>query len=198
MGAVRFRAVHSDGVVVSVLFPSTPVALSCQSGYAPTGQSGVVTRVEGRRLREINGQPAAQAYHSWTGGKVPMAADTSVSILAAATLWPMGRVTRHLPGCRSTCWRIRLSRIPMDRWTCSPICRWVTASGRCTARPAVWSHAPGASPNSRWPTFAKPRGCAGGLLQRLHAGRARPDGGGAFRDQRRTGGDRMAWNLHIW
>jgi hypothetical protein len=89
---------HRDGVVVSVLFPSKAVASAYQSGYAPTGESGIVTRVEGRRLLQIDDQPAAEVYHRWTGGAVPMAGGGPVSILADATLWPLGRVTRHVAG----------------------------------------------------------------------------------------------------
>lgn len=91
-------ATHQDGVVVSVLFPSTPFASIYQSGYAPTGASGVVTRAEGRRLYEIDHQPAAKVYHRWTGGAVPTAGDKDLSILADATLWPLGRVARHVAG----------------------------------------------------------------------------------------------------
>lgn len=89
---------HADGIVVSALFPSTPVTSAYQSGYAPTGDSGVVTWVEGRRLREIDGRPAAEVYHGWTAGAVPMATDAPISILAEATLWPLGRVARHVVG----------------------------------------------------------------------------------------------------
>lgn len=92
------EATHRDGVVVSVLFPSPPFASSYQSGYAPTGTSGLVTRVDGRRLYEIDHQPAAEVYHRWTGGAVPTARDGDLSILADATLWPLGRVTRHVAG----------------------------------------------------------------------------------------------------
>lgn len=89
---------HSEGVVVSVLFPSTSVASAYQSGYAPTGDSGVVTRVAGRRLFEIDGQPAAKVYQGWSNNAVLAAADAPQSILAAATLWPLGRVTREIAG----------------------------------------------------------------------------------------------------
>ncbi len=92
------EASHADGVVVSTLFPSAPVVSIYQSGYAPTGESGVVTRVDGRRLYEIDGRSAAEIYGRWTGGAVPAATDAPVSILAAATLWPLGRVTRHVAG----------------------------------------------------------------------------------------------------
>jgi hypothetical protein len=90
--------VHRDGLVVSVLFPSSPLASVYQSGYAPTGASGLVTAVEGRRLREIDDRPAAEILHEWSGGAVPTAADSPLSILSAATLWPLGRVTRHVAG----------------------------------------------------------------------------------------------------
>lgn len=89
---------HNEGVAVSVLFPSTSVASAYQSGYAPTGDSGVVTRVDGRRVFEIDGQPAAKVYQAWTNNAVPAAGDTPQSILAPATLWPLGRVTREIAG----------------------------------------------------------------------------------------------------
>lgn len=90
--------IHSDGVVVSVLFPSTSIASAYESGYAPTGDNGVVTRVHGRRLFEIDGQPAASVYHGWTGSAVSVADDAPLSILAAATLWPLGRAERQIEG----------------------------------------------------------------------------------------------------
>lgn len=89
---------HADGVVVSVLFPSRPIASVYQSGYGPTGRSGVVTRVDGRRLYEIDGRPAMEVYRDWTGGAVPAAGEAPVSILADATFWPLGRVARHVAG----------------------------------------------------------------------------------------------------
>jgi len=91
-------AVRADGVAVSVLFPSTSVASTYQSGYAPTGANGTVTRVDGRRLIEIDGRPAAEVFDEWTSGAVPPAGALPMSILAAATLWPLGRVTRHVAG----------------------------------------------------------------------------------------------------
>ncbi|WP_304804933.1 FIST signal transduction protein, partial [Pseudotabrizicola sp.] len=87
---------HSDGVVVSVLFPSTSISSAYQSGYAPTGDSGFVTRVDGRRLFEIDGQPAATVYHGWTQGAVPVATTVPEAILSSATLWPLGRVSRQI------------------------------------------------------------------------------------------------------
>lgn len=90
--------VRRDGVVVSVLFPSRPTASVYQSGYVPTGANGLVTAVAGRRLVAIDGRPAAAVLNEWSGGVVPLAGDAPRSILADATLWPLGRVTRHLAG----------------------------------------------------------------------------------------------------
>ena len=90
--------VHRDGVVVSVLFPGRALASVYQSGYAPTPVSGLVTRAEGRRLIEIDGRPAADVLHEWSGGAVPMAGPAARSILADSTLWPLGRETRPLAG----------------------------------------------------------------------------------------------------
>ena len=89
---------HGDGIVVSVLFPSRPITSFYQSGYAPTGDSGLVTAIEGRRLTQIDDTSAASVYKRWTGGTVPMAVDAPISILSKATLWPLGRVTREVAG----------------------------------------------------------------------------------------------------
>ena len=91
-------AVHSDGLVVTVLFPSVQIASVYQSGYAPTGTNGTVTRVEGRRLYEIDGRPASQVLSQWSSGAVSVAEGEARSILAEATLWPLGRVTRQVAG----------------------------------------------------------------------------------------------------
>jgi hypothetical protein len=91
-------AVHRDGIVVSVMFTSAKVGTSYQSGYAPTGASGTVTKVEGRRLIEIDGMPANAVYERWTGGAVQVPTAGSQSVLQAATLRPLGRITRHVAG----------------------------------------------------------------------------------------------------
>lgn len=88
--------VGGNSVVVSVLFPSRPVSCAYQSGYAPTQTSGTVTRVDGRRLAEIDGEPAAAVYARWTGHAVPEAADHDLSILAASTFFPLGRISGTL------------------------------------------------------------------------------------------------------
>lgn len=90
--------VHGDGLVVTVLFPSRQVASSYQSGYAPTGANGLVTRVSGRRVYEIDDRKAVEVLNEWSSGAIAMAGDGPRSILAEATLWPLGRVTRQVAG----------------------------------------------------------------------------------------------------
>ncbi len=88
----------ADGVVISVLFPSTPVSFAYQSGYSPTQASGVVTAGDGRRIFAIDGRPAMDVYRDWTGGHVPAATDGATAILSDSTLWPLGRAVSDVGG----------------------------------------------------------------------------------------------------
>ncbi len=90
----------ANGLVVSVLFCSQPIHFAYQNGYEPTDRSGIATRTEGRRLLEIDGQPAAEVYQEWNGGAVPsaMGAAQPSQILSEATLWPLGRKVGTLGG----------------------------------------------------------------------------------------------------
>jgi len=81
----------SNGLVVSVLFPSARIGAAFHSGYAPTEKRGRITRCAGRRVIEIDGQPAADVYAAWTQGAVTRPAADAVNILMATTLWPLGR-----------------------------------------------------------------------------------------------------------
>jgi hypothetical protein len=92
------RGQASDGVVVSVLFPSGPVGCAYESGYAPTATHGRVSRVAGRRLIEIDGRPAAGVYEEWTKGVVAVPTEGAVSVLAASTFHPLGRVAAEVAG----------------------------------------------------------------------------------------------------
>lgn len=83
---------HSSGLVVSVLFCSTPLHFAYQNGYEPTAQSGTVTKAVGRTLIEIDHAPAGDIYTGWNGSAVPQTDGTdTLNILSDATLWPLGR-----------------------------------------------------------------------------------------------------------
>ncbi|ODT88731.1 FIST N-terminal domain-containing protein [Phenylobacterium sp. SCN 70-31] len=82
--------VLEDHVVVAALFPSARHGVAFQSGYAPTGDAGVVTQASGRQILEIDGRPAAAVYSEWTGGAV--GSTDHGMILAKSTPTPLGRV----------------------------------------------------------------------------------------------------------
>ena len=86
------------GVVVSALYPSSPVVSAFQSGYAPTGFSGVATRCKGRTLVEIDGRPARAVLAEWTGGTVVTPAGVDISILGASSWTPLGREAQTVAG----------------------------------------------------------------------------------------------------
>ncbi|MEO1459363.1 MAG: FIST N-terminal domain-containing protein [Pseudomonadota bacterium] len=80
------------GAIVSVLFPSRPLSWAYQSGYAPATASGIATRVEGRRVLEIDHRPAAEVYAGWTGGAVAATGSAyPANILSESTFHPFGR-----------------------------------------------------------------------------------------------------------
>ncbi|TVQ57276.1 MAG: hypothetical protein EA355_04855 [Rhodobacteraceae bacterium] len=90
----RWRQIASAGVdgpsvVVAVMFPTTAVAASFQSGYAPTAHAGVVTAADGRVIREIDGRPAARVYDGWLGGALGHKFGGG-GVLAESALAPLG------------------------------------------------------------------------------------------------------------
>lgn len=82
---------HENAVVISVLYPSTPLHHSFHSGYLPTETRGTITSAEGRRVFEIDGEPAGTVYARWSEGAIDDFTNEGGSILAASTMWPLGR-----------------------------------------------------------------------------------------------------------
>jgi hypothetical protein len=83
---------HVDGLVVAVLFPSTPIGFAFQGGYEPSGPSGIVTQVDPQNPREvhsIDGEPAAQVYNRWIGGALAPRLAQGGSVLADTTMVPL-------------------------------------------------------------------------------------------------------------
>lgn len=85
-----------DHVVIAVLFPTRGHGAAFQSGYAPTGRHGVVTRAQARQVLEIDHRPAAEVYSAWTDGAVDAA--SAGAILAKSTPTPLGRVAAEVQG----------------------------------------------------------------------------------------------------
>lgn len=88
--------VLTDHVVVAVWFPTITHGTAFESGYAPTGHSGTVTRAEGRQVFEIDGLSASEVYSGWTNGEVP--ASQTGMILAQSTPTPLGRLAGEVGG----------------------------------------------------------------------------------------------------
>ncbi|MEM1078149.1 MAG: FIST N-terminal domain-containing protein [Pseudomonadota bacterium] len=91
------------GIVVTVMFPSRPVSFAYHNGYSPTEKSGTVTRIEGRRVLEIDHRPAFEVYREWSAGAVSIdpANPALQSILSDSTLAPLGRKVTELDGLPS-------------------------------------------------------------------------------------------------
>lgn len=89
-----------DGIVVGVLFPSTPMGFSIQSGYEPAEPNGIVTAVKqpdeqheatsGREIISIDNEPAAAVYNRWNNGLIEPELSQGGSIYTKAVMHPIG------------------------------------------------------------------------------------------------------------
>lgn len=103
----------SDGLVVGALFPSGGVTVSYQSGFEPTGDSGVITALgaddagphpddggqpgsspaSGRTIVTIDDEPAVDVYDRWMGGALPPETKANGGLIALSSAWfPLGDV----------------------------------------------------------------------------------------------------------
>lgn len=88
------------GVTISVLFPSTEIAVGYQNGYVPTDKSGVITKAKARQIIEIDHRPAMDVYEEWTKGAItrPSAQDGMQMILSKSATWPIGQLMGETNG----------------------------------------------------------------------------------------------------
>lgn len=88
----------SEGLAVTVVFATGAVSSVFQSGYAPTGRSGRVTKSLKRRLYEIDHHRAADVYFEWSDRPAPPMhqGDNPRGILSDSTLAPLGKVSGNL------------------------------------------------------------------------------------------------------
>jgi hypothetical protein len=62
---------YEKGISVAVLYTDLPVGLAFEAGYDITGKhSGVVTKVTGQNIEEIDGKPAIDVYNEWMDGEI--------------------------------------------------------------------------------------------------------------------------------
>lgn len=86
-----------NGVVVTAMYPSRPVRYAFDSSYMPTSHEGIITKVSGRTIHEINRRPAAEVYNEWTNGVITDCLDGG-NILSLSTLYPLGRAAEWTRG----------------------------------------------------------------------------------------------------
>ena len=62
------EGVFSDGVAVAFFYTNKPMANVYTGAYHETVNSGIITKLDGKRtLVEIDGEPALKKYQKWTG-----------------------------------------------------------------------------------------------------------------------------------
>ena len=81
--------IFSEGVAVAFFYTNKKIMNEYTGKYHETANSGVITKIEGKRtLKEIDGIPAMKKYAEWTGFKTrELMGD---KILTASILKPMG------------------------------------------------------------------------------------------------------------
>lgn len=81
-----------SGAALALIYLDAPVTHHFQSGYLPTSCEGIATRATGRTLYEIDGQPAAKVYNTWSEGAIAAALeDRSRNILGDSAWRPIGK-----------------------------------------------------------------------------------------------------------
>ena len=105
-------ATYGNGLVVAVLFPSRDIGYAFQGGYepagpsgivtgigyAPAGDSGIVTASEGRTIVTIDGEPAAEVYNRWLGGRLQSRLADGGTILIDTTMEPIATDAGRVDG----------------------------------------------------------------------------------------------------
>jgi len=90
------------GLVVCVFYSALPFGWSFRGGFDRTGKSGVVTKSDGRVIREIDGKPALDVYDKWSGGRIAEAMRAGKDMNTFTGLYPLCRTftsaqtTHHL------------------------------------------------------------------------------------------------------
>jgi len=84
--------VEREGFVLAGFTSDRPMHGSFVAGYTPGSKRGRVTASTGRRIRTIDGRPAAKVYSEWLDGALSDVVATGGSVLARTSLHPLGRV----------------------------------------------------------------------------------------------------------
>ena len=95
-GSSSSQAESERCVVAGLAWPGD-ISPTFTSGYLPSGNSGIATRVEDGVLLAIDDRPAAEVYDEWTDGGLGHSPGETRVVLADTTLRPLA-VTRHSVG----------------------------------------------------------------------------------------------------
>jgi len=87
--------IHSNGIVLSVIFSDLKMGYAHEYGYLKRIKRGLATKAEGRILYEIDNKPAAEVYNEWTGERFNKELKEGGMILAEATFYPLGKILRE-------------------------------------------------------------------------------------------------------
>jgi len=82
-----------SGVSISVLYPSQSISTGFQAGYSATDISGLVTKVQGRELIEIDNQPALDVYRAWVAEFDNSELVVNGKLFESTNSFPFGRVS---------------------------------------------------------------------------------------------------------
>ncbi len=65
------NAAYSEGASVAVVYTDLPIGWRFEGGFDVTDEhSGIVTKVDGQKIVEIDDKPALDVYDQWLGGKI--------------------------------------------------------------------------------------------------------------------------------
>jgi len=71
LGVFGDNEVYDEGVSLVVIYTDLPVGWTFEGGFDATApQTGIVTRVEGQAIIEIDNRPALDVYDEWLGGEI--------------------------------------------------------------------------------------------------------------------------------
>jgi hypothetical protein len=88
-------SVFHNGVVLTVMYPSTAVGVAFSSGYFAMPKTGVVTKANKRTIYTIDHRPAAEVYNEWTDNSIHQELEGG-KILSKTSLYPLGRVVKTI------------------------------------------------------------------------------------------------------
>jgi hypothetical protein len=70
-GVFGARGIYDKGVCVAVIYTDLPLGWAFEGGFEVTdSHSGIITRVSGQAILEIDGRPALDVYNEWLDGKI--------------------------------------------------------------------------------------------------------------------------------